>query len=100
MTKTAEERQAARDSNTRAIAQAAAASVPPTFTPQHNATLERLKHLRETRDNVVLSRSTVAKFSHELVRQAHAAGIGPSMIADLTGISRTTIHKWIGESVD
>jgi DNA invertase Pin-like site-specific DNA recombinase len=98
--KTAEERAQARTLQARDVAQAAAASVPPTFTPEQTQALERLQALRDARKRIAENRSSVAKFSRGIVQQAHAIGIGPSMIADLTGISRTTIHKWIGESVD
>jgi len=45
------------------------------------------------RENMAKVRRAHAEHVRELIRQAHAAGIGPTRIAEATGLSRQAVYE-------
>lgn len=54
--------------------------------------ITKLEETAAERENMDKVRRAHAAHVRELIRQAHAAGIGPTQIAEATGLSRQAVY--------
>lgn len=63
--------------------------------PDHIATA--IRRAASKHDRAVAAADTARDGLIAAVRDAHAAGVGERTIADVAGVQRSTIRRWIGK---